>query len=100
MAGGASYADYNQAYSAVHHGSGVVPASALAAVSAVPVREASADTAAEPDKLQRTRETSALMQKLSNYKTIDCECGTRLKVPPGYEGSQVQCPHCGRIHEV
>ncbi len=100
MAGGASYADYNKAYAGVHRGSGVVPASALAAVSAVPVRQASADQATEPDQAQRTRETSSLMQKLSHYKAIDCECGTRLKVPPGYESSEVQCPHCGRVHEV
>ena len=54
----------------------------------MPARQPSdADAPAGQDQLERTRETSTLMQKLSNYKTIDCECGTRLKVPPGYEGS-------------
>ncbi len=101
MGGGASYGDYNKAFTQVHKGGGaMVPASALAAVSAVPLRQASANQEPEPDKLERTRETSNLMQKMDNYKMIDCECGTRLKVPPGFEGSRLQCPHCGRIHDV
>jgi heat shock protein HtpX len=99
---GASYADYEKSYEQVK-GSRVVPASALASEPSVPVREASPGT--QPGEVQeridRTRETSDLMWRINNYKTITCEsCGTRLRLPPSYDQPVVRCPHCGHINEV
>jgi len=99
--GGASAIDYNQAYQQVKGSAGVVPASVLAATEAVPLRlanpEVKGDTA---ERISSTRETSDLMWRLGNYRTVDCDCGTRLRVPPTYKGAQVKCPHCGRINQV
>ena len=97
--GGASYAAYNEAYKSTK-GAGVMPASALA-TPAMGLREASPDQGPVedlPDRIQRTRETSDMLWQKSNYHTIDCDCGTRLRVSPGYRSPTVQCPHCGRIH--
>ncbi|MDY6911345.1 MAG: M48 family metallopeptidase [Chloroflexota bacterium] len=95
--GGASFADYNTAYSQIHKGGGsAVPASALAGASAIGLRAASP----EPSKMERTREVSDLMWRKNNYRTIDCDCGTKLKVPPNMKRAKVKCPHCGRIHQV
>jgi len=99
---GASLAEYEQVYQEVHgKGAGVIPASALALSHPADLRAASAEAApVEPDKMGRARETSDLMWRLGNYKTITCECGTRLRVPPGFKGSTVRCPHCGRENPV
>ena len=103
MAGGASYADYNSAYQQVHAGGGsVLPAAALAG-GAVGLRAAGPATAPlepEPTKLERTREVNDLMWRKNAYKTINCECGTKLKIPPKLKATRVKCPHCGRINEV
>ena len=49
-----------------------MPASALVGGVVLPVRQASADqVAAEPDQLQRTRETANLMQKLGVTNIIE-----------------------------
>ncbi|MFW0859508.1 MAG: M48 family metallopeptidase [Dehalococcoidia bacterium] len=97
MGGGASFADYDNAYAKVHKGGGsVVPASALASAGAVGLRAAEP----EPSKLERTREVSDLMWRQNNYKTINCDCGTKLKVPPKFKRANVKCPHCGRIHSI
>ncbi len=102
MAGGAGLAEYEKAYKQVK-GQGVVPASALSGAGVVGLRAASAETGpVEPasEQVARTRETSDLMWKMNNYRTIDCPCGTRLRIPPDYRRPQVQCPHCGRIHQT
>jgi heat shock protein HtpX len=98
MAGGASFADYDQAYRQVHKTGGrIMPASALVA-GPVALRAAGpAVTEKEPDEIQRARETSDLLWRRSDYKTITCDCGTKLRVPPSFKASSIRCPHCGRI---
>jgi heat shock protein HtpX len=100
--GGASFADYEQVYQQVHGtGKGVIPASALALSHPAGLRAAGAEAATkEPDRIERARQTSDLMWRLGNYKTITCDCGTRLRVPPKFKESTVRCPHCGRINPV
>jgi len=101
---GASLGDYDQAYHGVYQGGrGIVPASALAGAGAVGLREAEKEVEQlepELDKVGRTRETSDVMWRLNNYKTINCNCGTKLKVPPEFKGTTVKCPHCGTTHRV
>lgn len=102
---GASFADYERAYGqAKGKGrAGIIPASALTGAGAVGLRVPSGEVQpleATSQKIQRTRETSDLMWRKSNYKTIDCDCGTRLRVPPSLQGTAVRCPHCGRINPV
>ncbi len=104
MAGGASLADYNQAYRGIHKGGKpVFSAATLASTGAVGIRAAVPETAPverEPSKVERTREVSDLMWRMNRYDTITCECGTKLKIPPDFKRSNVRCPHCGRINSV
>jgi heat shock protein HtpX len=104
MAGGAAFSDYNEAYRQVHGGSrGVLAPASLAGAGAVGLRAAAPEAAPlepEPSRLERTREVSDLMWRKSNYKTINCACGTKLRVPPNLGRAQVKCPHCGRINPV
>ncbi len=104
MAGGASLADYDNAFRQVHKGGrGVIPLSAITGAGAVGSRLAMSEAAQQEAKLgkvERTREVSDLMWRLSNYKTITCACGTKLKVPPKLKSATVKCPHCGRVNRV
>jgi len=103
MAGGASLADYNAAYARVHQGGGAILPSPALAAGAAPLRAPTPESAPlepEPGKVERTREVSDLMWRMNNYRTVNCACGTKLKVPPNFKKSEVRCPHCGRIHPV
>jgi heat shock protein HtpX len=104
MAGGASLADYNQAYRSIHKGGKpVFSAPTLAGAGAVGIRAAVPETAPsepEPSKVERTREVSNLMWRMNDYRTVNCDCGTKLKIPPDFKRSNVRCPHCGRINNV
>ena len=99
MAGGASFLDYESAYEQIHKGGkGVISASAIAATGAVGLRAAAPGMVGEePSKVKRARETSDLMWRSNNYRTIDCKCGTRLRIPPKFKAGNVRCPHCGRV---
>ena len=98
---GASFSNYDQAYRQVHQGSGsIIPAAGLAAGS-IPLAKAAPKTKVEePDEIQRARETSDVMWQLNNYKTITCDCGTKLRVPPGFKETSITCPRCRRRHPV
>jgi heat shock protein HtpX len=104
---GASLADYDKAYREAKGGkASVAPASALAMdkmAGATALRAPSPEAkAAEkpPQKIERARETSDMMWRLSKYRTVYCPCGTKLRVSPEFKGDNVQCPHCGRTLTV
>jgi len=100
---GASFANYDESYRQVHRGKGnIIGAAALAGTGteAISLRDAKLEAPLGTGKLERARDTSDLMWRLNDYKTITCECGTRLRIPPRFRESRVQCPHCGRIHRV
>jgi heat shock protein HtpX len=97
---GASFNNYDQAYRQVHGGRGVISAASLTAET-VPITTLKLEgEAGEPNEIQRVRETSDVMWRLSDYKTIACDCGAKLRVPPNFRESQIKCPHCGRTHRV
>jgi heat shock protein HtpX len=104
MAGNVSPAAYDQAFRSVKGAkSGIISPQAAPLVGAVSIRAPSADTTPlEPatEQITRAREVSDLMYKLDNYKVIDCDCGTRLKIPPALRGRTIRCPHCGRSYRV
>jgi heat shock protein HtpX len=100
--GGASLKDYDAAYKAVHKGHGVVPSGAVAAgAGAMALRgpeQEQGGTAAGP--VMGAREVSDAMWKSSGYRTIQCECGGTLRIPPGMDASAVKCPRCGTVHKL
>lgn len=104
MAGGASLADYDNAFRQVHKGGrGVISRAAVAGAGAVGLRAAGPETGPvepEPGRAERTRQVSDLMWRMNDYRTVNCDCGTRLKVPPDLRRATVRCPHCGRINQI
>jgi heat shock protein HtpX len=104
MAGGASFMAYDQAYRQVKGTkSSVISQQTASAAGLVDVRTANVDqTAVETsaEKTERAREVSDLMFKMNDYSVIDCDCGSRLKVPPSLHGTMVRCPRCGKVHQA
>jgi heat shock protein HtpX len=97
---GASFSDYDQVYRQVHGGKGVIPTANLTAET-VPIATAKLEgEAGELNEVQRARETSDVMWRLSNYNTITCDCGAKLRVPPNFREPQIKCPRCGRTHRL
>lgn len=100
MGGGAGLTDYEQAYEQVHKGGkALIPAQALTGAAAV-AASAPASKGSKAERLEMARETSDLLWKHSKHSLVNCECGTKLRVPKNYRGSSVKCPHCGRINPL
>jgi heat shock protein HtpX len=104
MAGGAAYSNYDAAYRQVKNtSSGIISPQSAAAAGTVGLRAAVAggpvETATD-DKVSRTRDVNDMMYRMNDYKTIECECGAKLKVPPSMQGSMIKCPRCGRPHQA
>jgi len=115
MSGNYSLEAYNQSYHSVHGKGNIIPpgtpaAAGVAAGAAAPVSGALVNdnngsaTIARPSEdksqLERTRATSDMMWRINNYTTVDCPCGTKLKIPPGYKGTAIRCPHCGQVSAI
>jgi len=103
MAGGASYANYDTAYRQVKNTGSIISPQTAAAAGTVGLRAAVAGGPVEPavdDKVTRTRDVNDMMYRMNDYKTIECECGAKLKVPPSMQGSMIKCPRCGRPHQA
>ena len=104
MSGNVSPAAYDQAFRQVKGAkSGIISPQAAPLVGAVGIRAASADTTpleTSVEKVTRAREVSDLMYKLDDYRVIDCNCGTRLKIPPALHGKTIRCPRCGRSYQA
>jgi len=102
MAGGASFVDYDNAYRKVH-GGGVISKAVAGSVGAINIRQASPSVPGEmalAEKAARSREVSDMMLKLNQYKIVDCPCGARWKIPPGYDEDTIHCTRCGRTLKV
>jgi heat shock protein HtpX len=100
MAGG-SFKDYDNAYTSIKQTRGIMPGSALVATEAVALRGASMEAKKEvKDEVKRARETSNAMWQLNKYKTVDCQCGTKFRIPPGFKAREFICPHCGHLNKV
>jgi len=100
---GASVADYERAYRQVKGRGSVIPASTLAGGGSLTLRSPTVELEPAEDsteRIRRTRDTSELMWRLENYKTVTCDCGTKLRVPPKFRDTWVKCPHCGRVNQL
>ena len=51
------------------------------------------------ENIKKHREIENLVRDLAGYKVINCECGTKMKIPPVYQNTII-CPHCGKKHTV
>jgi heat shock protein HtpX len=99
---GASLADYARSYEKAK-GAQVVSASALAGAPAVELRAATpaAEAGDTQEMIDRKRDTSDALWRMSNYRTLNCEnCGVTLRLPPSYNQPALRCPRCGHINQL
>jgi heat shock protein HtpX len=78
-----------------------VPHSALVAAGGATIR--AGDVSQEPlgeGEVERAREVSDVLWKKQDYRTIDCDCGARLRIPPALKAGTVRCPRCGTTHTL
>ena len=98
---GAGYGDYEKAYKKVHSGRVLLGTLLASQVPHLGKREPSATPQeAEKDKAQRAREALETLDRTANLLVLACPCGVRIKVPPDFKEDHIECPRCGRVHQI
>ena len=101
MAHGASYADYENAFSSIKKNSSpLIPASALRQTEIVPLRQAFAGVNGVSEKKESVREAGDLMRAVNQFAFFRCMCGLKFKVPGNFDEKQMTCPRCGIVNEL
>ena len=102
MAGGAGFAQYEEAYRKVHgkKEGGLLSDRTIKDDSGAAIREPSTETEPVSGAVERTREALDFLDRMTGLLLIPCLCGMRIKLPQGFQKDSVRCPRCGRIHEV
>ncbi len=99
--GGASLADYNQAWRQVTGDEkDVIPGSGLKGEETVAARSATAEDTSAQAKRKQAQDINNLVEKINNYTFLACACGLKMKIPPGMKETSLDCPRCGRHNEV
>ncbi len=98
---GAGYGDYEKAYKTVHSGRVLLGSLLASQVPHLGKRKPSAaGEEAEKDKAQRAREALETLDRTAGLLVLACPCGVRIKVPPDFKEDHIECPRCGRVHEI
>ncbi len=101
MAHGVNYSAYQQAFAAVKgRPSIILPRSAQRDRDSIPIRKPSSEAIKSAEQKEAARNMGDLMMAVNGYAFIACACGLRLKVPPDFKEPKLECPRCGREHQV
>lgn len=96
MSQGASYQDYARAYVTTTGSRNILPASALSAREAVPIRPGEARPVSPASAPAQPHQVGDIMRKVNGFSFLTCPCGLKLKVPPTFKANSIDCPRCGR----
>lgn len=110
---GASYMNYQETYQQVTgRKSSLIPNSGLAETESMAFRrpgEAAIASpaglpfetlAGKPDKVAFRRSTGNLIMAANGFRFLDCGCGMKFKIPPGYKNKELKCSKCGTVHPL
>jgi len=99
MTHGASFKDYSDSFSKTSRSKTVIPATALAAEE-VPIRGPGEKPAKEEKLQKQMRQVGDIMRKVNQFVFLTCVCGLKLKIPPDFKQTKVNCPRCKRTLEI
>jgi len=106
---GASYVDYQRTFSEVTgKRSGLLPGSALSDTSEIPVRKGGAPVAMaaatsnlmETSPAQFAHASGDIIRAANGFRFVNCSCGMKFKIPPGFTRASIKCSKCGTVHPL
>ena len=101
ISGGANYIDYQNAFSKVKRGKEtIIPSSGLKDQTKIGLKEIATTSVPLGLTKQTKREAGDIMMKVNNYSFVECECGLKIKIPPGFNQKEFSCPRCSRKHSL
>ncbi len=97
MTKGASLRDYSNSCLQVLKAGNIMPASAMRDLAPVEIGPGSMGlTAGQENRHSQRRQAGDIMRKVNGFRFANCPCGVRMKIPPNFKPTAVNCPRCGR----
>jgi heat shock protein HtpX len=100
---GAGFMDYQQSFSALKRSrASIIPPSGLEDKEKITIRAAGENLGDPLSATEEKRKFGNIMMAVNDYSSITCECGLKIKLPPGFgmNKPEITCPKCGRKHLV
>lgn len=95
MSHGAALKDYVKAYRQTIGSETGLPLSARKDTETVDIRAGSSDRSTAASDKTAKRQMNDWVRQASGFLFVPCSCGVKLKIPPNYSSSRVNCPRCG-----
>lgn len=92
---GAGLGEYERAFRLVT-GDQAIGARSLRQATPEAIRPPTVEPETGTGAMTRARETVDILHRNEGALFVDCECGVRIKRPPGAAGVTVLCPRCGK----
>ncbi|QQS37239.1 MAG: M48 family metallopeptidase [Ignavibacteriales bacterium] len=103
LGGNIDYRSYQNAFNKVHGGtSKIIPDSAITGDTMPLMAIAPVASEQKFDYKENKRTVGDAVMKLNGYSIINCSCGMKLKLPPGFGSNkpQIICPRCKTVHKI
>ena len=101
ISGGANYIDYQNAFNKVKRGKEtIIPSSGLKDQTKIGIKEIATTSIPLGLTKEIKREAGDIMMKANNYSFVECECGLKIKIPPGFNQKKFSCPRCRIKHSL
>jgi heat shock protein HtpX len=95
MSRGVNYVNYQSAFRLVT-GKGIVPPSGLKDSQDRPFSKPAEEPAGKQSPVDKKRELGDLIRVMNGFVFLTCTCGLKMKLPPGFKQSTIECPRCKR----
>jgi len=101
MMRGADYLDYQRSFSKIKgKPTMLIPSSGLKQSKGVEIREPSVPKQKAKSERDAVREALDIMRAINGYAFLVCACGLKIKIPPDFEKTSIDCPKCGRENKI
>lgn len=92
-----NYKEYQRAYAMTRKDrKSIIPDSELQDPTAVAIRKPHAEPKAPSSRKDVLRQIGDLTRAANGFAFIGCMCGLKIKVPPNFKKSEIDCPRCHR----
>ena len=97
MMHGVNYRDYQRAYAMTRKDRKLlIPDSELQNTTAVGIRKPHAEPKAPSSRKDVLRQIGDIARAANGFAFIGCMCGLKIKIPPNFKKSEIDCPRCRR----
>jgi heat shock protein HtpX len=101
MTQGAGFLQYQRAFSKARgKPTMIIPSSGLKKDKPIGIRDPHPDVVKQKSTKGEIRDVMDLMRAVNGFAFLLCACGLKIKVPPDFDDTKIDCPRCKRENRI